>query len=339
MLLNGDDGVRLATMLLNLLERPKSKVVDVSLSILGNLAMHEKPRDTMVKNNGVNVLVKIISSLAEEKILGRACRVIANLAVDAIAASDFHNKGTVQLLQKTIRDVNGAKSKGAAIRAIRILCEQKGRNRNIISESNGVALIMGELIDASDTDLIKIIVKTLAVLTEDTHKVNRACGTKEANDKLVQQIEENSDDFKKLVQFVDGNSIQAIGTSRKISRHIWIPAMTILVNLSYHTKLRPKLGNAGLIPAFVNRLQNHETNMSYKQFIQSLNALCLYCNESVNRLKLRELGGLQFFVTILSSSKPAHQSVHKKLLEALIRFGYDSISMKVTFCKSILISI
>ena len=78
--------------------------------------------------------------------------------------------------------------------------------------------------------------------------------------------------------------------------------------------------------------------MSYKQFIQGLNALCLYCNESVNRLKLRELGGLQFFVTILSSSKPAHQSVHKKLLEALIRFGYDSISMKVKFCKSFLIS-
>lgn len=328
-MLNGPEGVELATKLLMLLERPNSKVVDVSLSVLGNIAMYDKPRAAMSSSDGVSVLVKIISSLAEEKILGRACRVIANLAMNDIAASDFHKYGTVQLLQKTIRDVNGAKSKGAAIRALRILCEQKGRNRKTIVESNGIALITVLLKETHDVDLIKIIVKTLAVLTEDTYRSNGASGTKETNQTLVQQIEDESDEFKTIVQLVGSEHIMSAGTSKKISRHIWLPSMTVLANLSQHVKLRPKLGNAGLIPAFVNRLQNHESSMSSNQFVQCFYALCLYCQESVNRLKLRELGGLQFFVTLLSSNKPSHKAVHKKILGSLVRFGYDSVSMKV----------
>ena len=119
------------------------------------------------------------------------------------------------------------------------------------------------------------------------------------------------------------------GRNRKIPRQIWIPSMTILVNLSQHSKLRPKLGNAGFVPAFVNRLQKYDTTLSPKQFNNCVYALCLYCEESVNRLKLRELGGLQFFVSLLSSDIPLHVGVHKKVLGSLIRFGYDNISMKV----------
>ena len=330
--------MELASKLLNLLERPNSKVVDVSLSVLGNLAMYDQPRAVMTSNNGVNTLVKIISTLAEEKILGRACRVIANLAMNEVAATDFHNRGTVQLLQKTIRDVNSAKSKGAAIRAIRILCERKGKNRKIISESNGISLITATLVDSDDLDLIKIIMKCLAVLTVDTHRNNGACGTQEANENLVQQIEKETGEFKKLVQFVEdcANYITLSGTMRKISRHIWVPTMIVLANLSQHSKLRPKLGNAGIIPAFVSRLQKNDTSLSSKQFVQCVYALSLYCQESVNRLKLRELGGLQFFVSLLSSHESHHKAVHKKVLGSLVRFGYDNISMKVFYCKTTL---
>ena len=249
--------------------------------------------------------------------------------MNEVAASQFHNNCTVHLLEKTITDVTGPKAKGAAIRAIRILCERKGRNRKIITESNGVALIMKTLIETHDSDLIKVIVKSLAVLTDDTHRIVGACGTKEANQKIVEQIEDVSDEFKKLVEFVHSENTNLLGAKRKLSRQVWVPSMTILANLSQHTKLRPKLGNAGLIPAFVHRLLKHDTSLSSKQFTYCLYALCLYCEESVNRLKLRELGGLQFFVTLLSSNKPNHKAVHKKVLESLVRFGYDNISMKV----------
>lgn len=328
-MLNGKEGIDLAVKLLGLLERPNSKVVDVSLSILGNIAMFPKPRDAVTSNNGVNILVKIISSLAEEKILGRACRVIANLSMNDAAASGFHNKETVRLLQKTVRDVHGAKAKGAAIRAIRILCEKKGANRRIAAETNAIALIMATLLETTDTELLKILVKSLAILTDDTHRSNGACGTREANQNLVQQVEEGSNQFLKLIELVGNDQIIISGANRKVSRHVWIPSMTILSNLSQHPKLRPKLGNVGIIPAFVNRLQNHDSVLSSNQFFQGINALSLYCHESVNRLKLRELGGLQFFVSLLSSNKPHHRAVHKKILESLVRFGYDSLSMKV----------
>ena len=328
-LLNGKEGIDLTIKLLALLERPNSKVVDVSLSILGNLAMFSKPRDAMTAHNGVNVLVKIISSLAEEKILGRACRVIANLAMNETATSGFHSKETVRLLQKTLRDVQGAKAKGAAIRAIRILCEKKGKNRKICAETNAIALIMTTLLETNDIELIKIIVKSIAILTDDTHRNSGACGSKEANHILVQQIEEGSNEFGKFIELMSSDQIIISGANHKISRHIWIPAMTVLANLSYHQNLRPKLGNSGIIPAFVKRLQNNDTVLSSKQFFQGVNALCLYCQESVNRLKLRELGGLQYFVSVISSNKPHHRAVHKKILESLVRFGYDNISMKV----------
>ena len=337
-LLNGKEGTDLAIKLLALLERPNSKVVDVSLSILGNLAMFPKPRDAMTSNNGVNVLVKIISSLAEEKILGRACRVIANLAMNDSATSGFHNKETVRLLQKTIRDVQGSKAKGAAIRAIRILCEKKGNNRKISAETNAIALIMATLMETADLELIKIIVKSIVILTDDTHRNSGACGSKDANNTLVQQIEEGSNEFTKFIELMSHDQINISGTDRKISRHIWIPSMTILANLSFHQKLRPKLGNAGIIPAFIKRLQSNDTVLSSKQFFQFVNALCLYCQESVNRLKLRELGGLQYFVTLLSSNKPHHRAVHKKILESLVRFGYDSLSMKVRLRKRLVIN-
>ena len=151
-MLNGKEGIKLAIKLLSLLERPNSKVVDVSLSILGNIAMFPKTRDAMKSNNGVNVLVKIISSLAEEKILGRACRVIANLSMNDAAASEFHKKETVRLLQKTVRDVQGTKAKGAAIRAIRILCEKKGGNRRVAAETNAIALIVATLLETTDIE-------------------------------------------------------------------------------------------------------------------------------------------------------------------------------------------
>ena len=304
----------------------------MSLSVLGNLAMYDQPRTAVAAKNGVQILVKIVSTLADENIIGRACRVIANLAVNEVAASEFHNRGTVQLLQKTIRDVNEPKSKGAAIRAIRKLCEQKGIHRKMISESNAIVLITTVLVKSEDLDLIKIIMKTLLTLTMHTHRSNGACCNKEANQRLVQQIGEETDEFKRLVNFIGDSEgcIVLSGTRRKVSRHIWVPTMIVLANLSQHSKLRPMLGNAGIIPAFVYRLQNYDATLSPKEFVQCVYALCLYCQESVNRLKLRELGGLQLFVSLLSSRESHHKAVHKKVLGSLVRFGYDNLSMKVS---------
>jgi Armadillo/beta-catenin-like repeat len=39
----------LVPKLVSLLERPNSKIVDVALSILGNLTLHKKPRDKVTK--------------------------------------------------------------------------------------------------------------------------------------------------------------------------------------------------------------------------------------------------------------------------------------------------
>ena len=324
--------MELSKKLVSFLERPNSRIVDVSLSILGNLAMYDKARAAIIDHGGVQALIRIISTLAEEKILGRACRVIANVAMDNAAASDFHKQNAVRLILKIIKEVVGTKSKGAAVRAVRILCETKGAHRKVASDSNALILITSILKNSNDLELIKVVIKCLAILTEDTHRSSRGCGSREANTKLVLDIEEHSDEFKKIIELVDvQNGETDSGSRKKTSKRIWVPAMTVLYNLSHHTKLRLKLGAAGIVPAFVYRLQNYETSLSSKEFVQFVNALFLYCHESVNRIKLREQGGLQFFVSILSSRQSYHRAVHKVVLGSLVTFGYDGISMKVSF--------
>ena len=323
--------MELSKKLVSFLKRPNSRIVDVSLSILGNLAMYDKAREAIIDCDGVKVLVKIISTLAEQKILGRACRVIANIAMDDAAASDFHKQNVVRLLLKTIKEVDETKSKGAAVRAVRILCETKGTHRKVASDSNALILITSILQNTNDLELTKIVIKSLAILTEGTHRSSSGCSNRDANTKLVLDIEEHSDEFKRIVELVgEENCEVGRGSRKRTSKRIWLPAMTVLYNLSHHTKLRLNLGTAGIVPAFVYRLQNYKTSLSSKEFVKFVHALCLYCQESVNRIKLRELGGLQFFVSVLSSRQSCHKAVHKVVLGSLVKFGYDNISMKVS---------
>ena len=56
------------------------------------------------ERKAVDVLVQIISKLAEEKILGRACRVIANLSQDSLCAKDFLSLGVLPWLLKTLKE-------------------------------------------------------------------------------------------------------------------------------------------------------------------------------------------------------------------------------------------
>ena len=57
-----------------------------------------------------------------------------------------------------------------------------------------------------------------------------------------------------------------------------------------------------------------------------MTALCLYCRESVNRMKLREFGGLRLFVTLLGDDE--NKSLHNRILNSLLQFAYDDQGLK-----------
>lgn len=99
------------------LKRPNSKIVDIVLSILGNLMLHEEARKQIRTN--LRVLTSILTSLDEETILGRTCRVLANVAQDSENAKLLRSQGLLSILVKTLNEMKNVKAKASVIRAIR----------------------------------------------------------------------------------------------------------------------------------------------------------------------------------------------------------------------------
>jgi len=297
----------LVAKLIPLLKRPNSKIVDMALSVLGNLLMNKTSRDQARENKAVEVLVRIISTLAEEKILGRACRVIANLSQDALNSREFLNLGTVPMLLKTLKEVKCPKAKASAVRAIRILAETSRQGRQVALENKAVAAVTFYLsFSPPDTELLKAVCKSLSILTTNKSK----------SKEMAEQIQSESDGFKKLVDLAEKHH----------RKSVWIPALLTLANLSRHDGLRPELGNVGAISVMASKVMS--ADLSSNEFVVVARALCLFSHESVNRIKLRESGALKVFVTILSSKLSQHQSVHDQIVFSLPRFGYDALSLK-----------
>ena len=312
----------LVAKLIPLLQRPNSKIVDMSLSVLGNLLMHRRPREQVCstrirmttgnsiliifqarEHKGVELLVRIISTLAEEKILGRVCRVIANLSQDGVNSREFLNLGIIPLLLKTLKDVKSAKAKISVIRAIRIL-SQTHEGRVIALENKAVADITSYL-SSNDSELLKSVCKSLSVLTGQTKSKD-----------MAEQIGSETGGFKLLVDL-----------SEHQRKSMWIPALMTLSNLSKHEHLRPLLGNVGAITAMTDRAMSED--LSSMEFATVVKALCHFSNESVNRIKLRESGALKLFVQLLASDVSRHKTVREQIIFCLPRFGYDALSLKV----------
>jgi hypothetical protein len=68
-------------------------------------------------------------------------------------------------------------------------------------------------------------------------------------------------------------------------------------------------------------------DLTSKEVAHSVTALCLYCRESVNRMKLREFGGLKLFITLLNDDRK--KSLHNRIINSLLQFAYDDLGLRV----------
>ncbi len=77
--------------------------------------------------------------------------------------------------------------------------------------------------------------------------------------------------------------------------------------------------------------------MSPKEIAHCVTALCLFCRESVNRVKLREFGGLKLFVSILDNADRA--SLHDRILNSLLQFTYDDLGLRQLQADGLVLSL
>lgn len=105
-----------------------------------------------------------------------------------------------------------------------------------------------------------------------------------------------------------------------------------LVNLSQLEQLRPGLGTAGAVELLVEKWRTERSGVAGDSLVRTL---CLYCRESVNRVRMREGGGCSVLVSVLAS--PATETVIRDtVLRSLLQFLYDNHSLNVLMSEGLI---
>lgn len=99
-------------------------------------------------------------------------------------------------------------------------------------------------------------------------------------------------------------------------------SLKILMNLTEQENARPSVGNAGGITLFLSLL-NEDSRGGKK--VPLLNALCLFCTDAVNRVRIRELGILDVLHKALRDENLA--IIHGRIVGAFVCFIYDDPSL------------
>ncbi|XP_070571981.1 armadillo repeat-containing protein 5-like [Ptychodera flava] len=283
--------------LLTLISTPNERIVDVSLSILANCCMEEKTRIQVKRLNGIKPVVSILKTLKQTSILNRAARTLANLAIDPNIAEFIHlEEGAVATLVSLLQNAEDDECRQSVIRALRQLSKTE-KHRDIVIEAEGIQPI-AELLKSKHTGVIVASVRAVAEMT------------KNCDLNCVRQVT----DAEGLASLVD-----LITHAKTVIRE---HAVLSLFNLMSHGIVRPSVGSAGGIKAFIGDIKKATNTATL-----SVQLLCVSCREVVNRVKIRELGGLELMIEMLKLDEYATH--HETIIASFLCFVYDDKSLDV----------
>ena len=103
-------------------------------------------------------------------------------------------------------------------------------------------------------------------------------------------------------------------------------ASSRLLAFSKHEPLRPALGSAGAVGVLIGRVRE-DFNATSSHRLAVVNALCHYCQEAVNRVRMRDGKGLELMLMLLG--EPDYSLIHNRLISALVCFLYDENSIEI----------
>jgi len=298
--------------LVNLLDRSNPKIIDITLSILANLLQEEVARQQIRSSGGLSKLLNIVQNIEDANILCRAWRAVANASQHANNIKLLHQLGLASHLSQALANQPDTHSQIVLVRCARIAGDSDRHRGYLAGERvlDEVVNIMQEDI-SSKQDLCKAVVKCLAKLSHGA-KLGESEKILPGVEVLVKLASEGQKD-------ISDNSLG------------------VLVNLSQHDQLRPSLGNADVVDILVKTFHRCDKNSQLKNSVMT--ALCLYCRESVNRVKLREAGGCKLFVEVLSSKEEEMMNLQDIVLNSLLQFIYDNHSLNVLMDQGLIPSL
>ncbi|KAI5637273.1 BTB/POZ domain-containing protein [Phthorimaea operculella] len=297
------------------LRKPNERILDITLSILGNCCLEEESSLLVGKLNCYGPLVNILKTVCRDSIVGRACRVLGNLAQRNTNAEALHSHGAVTALITVIesRDKNTSYATLTmsvrairqlwmvtdkreemlglnAVRCIAILLTTECESAGLLKTANPVK--EHEVLRKSQEELITGILKCLGYFT--THST-AAC---------AEQIQG------------DGRGYQCLVALTKLYESL---ALKCLMNLCYLSPCRPLLGTAGLVECLVGILQKISEVDWWPE--GAARALAQLSGESVNRSRLRHCGGLPLLVAAARANSHA--------MHSLLQYVFDDTSFQI----------
>ena len=286
--------------LLQLLDRTNTKVLDLALSIVANLLLEGLARSQLRAGGGLARLISILTNLGEPSVLCRAWRAVANsLQAPHSCLAPLQALGLPALLAKALAGHQAEPLLQVLVRCVRLAATTPTQRYILLRD--GVTAALGEVAVAARADtgnLAKALAKCLAHLTLGA---GVAVG--------------------EVLVVAAPSLVHWAGQGGRLAEH----SLAAIVNMSEVCGLRPRLGNEGVVeclvaahPAAAGRMAACVTT-----------ALCLYCRESVNRVKLRESGGCRLLVQVLLSRETSLAILHDRVVNSLLQFIYDNHSLNV----------
>ncbi|XP_069694987.1 armadillo repeat-containing protein 5 [Periplaneta americana] len=289
--------------LVKFLDKPNEKILDVTLSILGNCCLDKDCRNEVVGHGVTKLLASVINNVGKDSIQCRACRLVANLAQESDIAELLHKEEIVESIVTLLAaDSNSSRAtQQMAVRALRMLWGVENQREKMLNlrAVNAVAMLLAVSPDKVEEDFLQAVVKAVVAFTS-YH-----------TEECAQQVQGNGSGFQHLVALVANSKLKYL-------------TIECICNLCLVSSSRPALGNLGIVKLIIKELS--ENNLAHTgHYTQLVMALCYLCRESVNRAKIRRAGGLPLILRIMQNSSSTH--LRSLVLHALIQFVYDETSL------------
>ncbi|KAM4608184.1 armadillo repeat-containing protein 5 [Discoglossus pictus] len=294
----------LALLLELLTDPPRAAVLgasrrnlELALSLLANSCTEPGSRLQVRQLGGIPALVCILKSVCVDSVWNRVSRALGNLALDPQNSIIIHQTGAVPSLVHVLQSSQDAGCMQSCLRALRILGDSPS-HRLSICEQGGLSPCVS-LLTSPEPSLKCAAVRTVCELSRSSS---------------LDCAEQLSPAIPVLVGMLQGEEVKA---------EVRQAALSTLCNLCSQGALRPMLGNAGTIQLLISEMK--AVREAPSRCIHLVRALCLCCREALNRIRIREQGGLELLLDLLRD--PQYLCAHNRITAAFLYYCHDTTSL------------
>ncbi|CAL1276431.1 unnamed protein product [Larinioides sclopetarius] len=279
-------------LLISFIEDPR--YCNLALSIIADACLEKNLVFEVIRQDGIQSLIRIMKSLVNDDIQNRACRALGNIAKSEVGLKQVVTLKPVSNILQFLMGTTDKNCQQTAVRTLRILARDS-KSREIIVKENGIIYI-AKLLNSSSKEVLLCSTKALAELSENC---TIGCAR--------QLLEMHS--IKMLVELYSHSE-------RDIRTH----ALTSLKNLSSQEEIRSDLIKVGAVKLFAEIAMS---NKSFEMCRLATLALCS-CLDHIhmwNNYGVSRHTGLKAILEVLRQR--TFEDIHIHIITSLLPLCYE----------------